>query len=126
MRSVALFPNGAPLAMSTLGAAARSFRAPAMPSMTHRKVTGSTKKQGSVTWYRASGRVHFRPPSNDLTTMWVPSGGRNVNGDWNCSKNTYTTPWLSVRMVQPDWPHRVGGTLWAADTCLDSQVSPPS
>src|SRR5919206_435254 len=41
MRSVASAPVGAPLAMSTLGAGARSLRAPAMPSITGRPCTGS-------------------------------------------------------------------------------------
>ena len=41
MRSVASAPVGAPLAMSTLGAGARSLRAPAMPSISGRPCTGS-------------------------------------------------------------------------------------
>src|SRR5215207_3937044 len=43
---VASAPVGAPLAMSRLGAAARSIRAPADPSRTQRPETGATKKQG--------------------------------------------------------------------------------
>jgi hypothetical protein len=39
---VAPCPVGAPLAMSTLGMAARSIRAPAIPSATQRPLTGST------------------------------------------------------------------------------------
>src|SRR5437870_12029496 len=41
MRSVASAPVGAPLAMSTLGAGARSLRAPAIPSISGRPWTGS-------------------------------------------------------------------------------------
>ena len=42
IRFVAPSPVGAPLAMSTLGAGARSLRAPAMPSIVGRPITGST------------------------------------------------------------------------------------
>src|SRR2546426_230921 len=41
MRSVASAPVGAPLAMSTLGAGARSLRAPVMPSISGRPWAGS-------------------------------------------------------------------------------------
>src|SRR5215468_10812055 len=48
IRFVALVPVGAPFAMSTLGAGARSLRAPAMPSIVGRPRTGS-KIPGCVT-----------------------------------------------------------------------------
>src|SRR5438132_11858191 len=48
MRLVASAPVGAPLAMSALGAGARSLRAPAMPSIVGRPSTGS-KSPGCVT-----------------------------------------------------------------------------
>src|ERR1043165_4752778 len=41
IRFVASAPVGAPLAMSTLGAGARSLRAPAIPSIVGRPSTGS-------------------------------------------------------------------------------------
>src|SRR6058998_1588667 len=47
----------------------------------------------------------------------------------NWSANTYTTPWLSVRTVQPERPKPcfvLKGLLLAAVTCLCVQVSPPS
>src|SRR6266508_2529291 len=44
---VASAPVGAPLAMSILGMAARSVRAPATPSYTHRFSIGSTNQQAS-------------------------------------------------------------------------------
>ena len=48
MRFVASAPVGAPFAMSTLGAGARSLRAPAMPSIVGRPSTGSNRP-GCVT-----------------------------------------------------------------------------
>src|SRR5919199_3552002 len=66
MRLVASAPVGAPLAMSTLGAGARSLRAPAMPSIVGRPITGS----GTPGWVTGPttgvGRDHVRPPSNDF------------------------------------------------------------
>src|SRR5262249_5347555 len=47
--SVAPAPVGAPLAMSMLGIAIRSFRAPAGPSLLHRPATARKKKQKGVT-----------------------------------------------------------------------------
>src|SRR5881275_2629565 len=52
---VASAPVGAPLAMSTLGIAARSDRAPAIPSSTHRPDTRSMKKHGSVIETKSRG-----------------------------------------------------------------------
>src|SRR5213592_1529856 len=47
----------------------------------------------------------------------------------NWSANTYTTPWLSVRTVQPERPKpclRLKGVLVALVTCFCDHVSPPS
>jgi hypothetical protein len=51
--------------MSTLGPLARSLRAPAMPSITGRPVTGSTTP-GSTAAARSAGPVKCAPPSADL------------------------------------------------------------
>jgi hypothetical protein len=69
---VASDPLGAPLAMSTLGMAARSVRAPAMPSSMHLRVTGSVWKQGSVIATTSRGWVHVSPPSKDLIMVCAP------------------------------------------------------
>src|SRR4051795_4197995 len=62
IRFVASAPVGAPLAMSTLGAGARSLRAPATPSMTGRPCTGS-KAPGWVTGPATGcGLDHVEPP----------------------------------------------------------------
>src|SRR5947209_14660929 len=68
IRLVASAPVGAPLAMSTLGAGARSLRAPATPSITGRPCTGSVTP-GCVTG-PATGRAldQLAPPSVDWTT----------------------------------------------------------
>src|SRR5436190_13966083 len=103
---VASAPVGAPFAISTLGAAARSVRAPVYPSMTQRPESGSTKKQGSVVWNSVFALVQWAPPSNDLNITCDPWVGRPVRlGFSNISANRYTTPWLSVRIVQPDEPN---------------------
>src|SRR4051794_1102535 len=70
---VASTPVGAPLAMSTLGIAARSVRAPDTPSMMHRPVTGSLWKQGSVIATTSCGGRQVWPPSSDLITVWKPA-----------------------------------------------------
>src|SRR5918911_5115699 len=63
---VASRPVGAPFAMSTLGAAERSIRAPAYPSITQRPSIGSTKKHGSTIETTSCSFVQCLPPSNDL------------------------------------------------------------
>src|SRR5438309_7984482 len=66
IRLVASAPVGAPLAMSTLGAGARSLRAPATPSMTGRPRTGS-KTPGWVTGPATGvGLDHVPPPLVDV------------------------------------------------------------
>src|SRR5438128_11579076 len=66
MRFVASEPVGAPFAMSTLGAGARSLRAPATPSMTGRPCTGSVVP-GCVTGPTTGlACVQVEPPLVDL------------------------------------------------------------
>ena len=68
IRSVASAPVGAPLAMSTLGAGARSLRAPATPSMVGRPSTGS-KIPGCVTGPATGcGFDQVEPPSVEMDT----------------------------------------------------------
>src|SRR5438876_11926572 len=69
---VAPAPVGAPLAMSTLGMAIRSVRAPAGPSMLHRPATGSTKKQASCICMKSTGRPHVAQPVVDATMVCAP------------------------------------------------------
>jgi hypothetical protein len=118
---VASAPVGAPFAMSMLGIAARSARAPVIPSSTHRNETGSTKKQGLVIGRTSRGCVQVRPPSSDLMSVCAPC--RPVPA--KCVKNAYTTPSLSVRTVQPSsepcWEFVNGGATGRA-----VQVMPPS
>ena len=66
MRSVASAPVGAPLAMSTLGAGARSLRAPVMPSISGRPWTGS-KMPGWFTGPTTGlGVLQVSPPLEDV------------------------------------------------------------
>ena len=60
------------MAMSTLGMAARSVRAPALPSSMHRPVTGSLRKQGSVIATTSRGGAQEVPPLSEVTTVWKP------------------------------------------------------
>src|SRR4029450_7149798 len=78
--SVASAPVGAPLAMSTLGMAARSVRAPALPSPLHRPVPGSLRKQGSVMATTSRGGAQEVPPLSEVTTVWNPC--REVPEKW--------------------------------------------
>ena len=71
--SVASSPVGAPLAMSTLGIAERSMRCPAIPSATHRRVRGSTSKQGSVIGMTSCGFSQLWPPLKDRISVAEPS-----------------------------------------------------
>src|SRR5581483_1638576 len=94
IRSVASVPVGAPLAISTLGAMARSLRAPATPSITGRPCTGSSTP-GWVTG-PATGRNadHVRPPFPErdiISNTCLPFE------DEVPSPNTYAFPLLSVR-----------------------------
>src|SRR4051794_38431479 len=62
IRFVASAPVGAPLAMSTLGAGARSLRAPATPSMTGRPCTGSNAPGWFTGPATGCGFENVRPP----------------------------------------------------------------
>src|SRR5438067_7735274 len=98
MRSVASDPVGAPFAMSTLGAGARSLRAPATPSITGRPWTGSNAP-GCVTG-PATGRNRDQlwPPLVDFDII---SNACFPEDEMVPTPNTYALPWLSVRIVQP-------------------------
>src|SRR3954447_18851367 len=122
IRFVASAPVGAPFAMSTLGAGARSLRAPATPSITGRPCTGSSVP-GCVTG-PTTGRacVQVLPPlvETDMSSKaWCPAE------ETVPTPNTYALPWLSVRTVQPSaglrWPLLAAGLTWC---CV--QVLPPS
>src|SRR5882672_2877267 len=69
---VAPAPAGAPLAMSTLGMAIRSFRAPAGPSLLQRPATGSKKKQEAFICMKSTGRFQLAPPVDDVTRVCAP------------------------------------------------------
>ena len=122
IRSVASAPVGAPLAMSTLGAGARSLRAPAIPSMTGRPCTGSTAPGWVTGPATACGFDQVCPPLAEVT---ISSNESCPAEETVPTPNTYATPWLSVRTVQPSiglrWP-----LLAAAVTWCTSQVVPPS
>src|SRR6187200_626791 len=108
--------------MSTLGAGARSLRAPATPSITGRPSTGSITP-GCVTGpATVCGCDQFLPPFDD-TDM-------NSKAFLPCEEdvaipNTYALPLLSVRTVQPSsglrWLLFAAAPIWC---CV--QVSPPS
>src|SRR5712691_2892563 len=118
IRLVASAPLGAPLAMSALGAKARSLRAPAMPSITGRPMTGS-KTPGLTAVDSSAGPVKCAPPSVDLYIISNEVPPRLP------TPNTYRLPWLSVRTVQPSgW--LLTPLLVAGPTCFCVQVLPPS
>src|SRR6478609_1593911 len=76
MRLVASAPVGAPLAMSTLGAGARSLRAPATPSMTGRPWTGSFAPGWCTGPTTARGVDQVDPPlvDRDISSNgWCPA-----------------------------------------------------
>src|SRR5947199_7830662 len=98
MRSVASDPVGAPFAMSTLGAGARSLRAPATPSMTGRPCTGSVAPGWLTGPATGRGRVHVEPP---LSEVDMNSNGCLPAGTFVAMPKTYARPRLSVRIVQP-------------------------
>src|SRR5947209_4048981 len=84
--------------MSTLGAGARSLRAPATPSITGRPSTGSTCP-GCVTGPATGwGLDQPDPPSVDCETNSnaLPPADESVP-----TPKTYAVPLLSVRMVHP-------------------------
>src|SRR5579859_4286263 len=122
MRSVASAPVGAPLAMSTLGAGARSLRAPAMPSMTGRPSTGSITPGWVTGPETGTGTVQVAPPSDELDInsklLWPPE-------DTVPTPKTKALPLLSVLTVQPSrgfrWP-----LLAAAPIGCCAHVLPPS
>src|SRR3954453_11654706 len=98
MRSVASAPVGAPLAMSTLGAGARSLRAPATPSMTGRPCTGSIAPGWLTGPATGVGRLQLLPPLSEVdmsSNVCLPPGTLVP------TPNTYARPRLSVRIVQP-------------------------
>src|ERR1700759_4304449 len=98
IRSVASAPLGAPLAMSTLGAGARSLRAPATPATTGGPWTGSNAPGWSTGPATVCGLDHVEPPLAD----------RDMNSNGSLppltdvpTPNTYAAPGLSVRIVHP-------------------------
>src|SRR3954468_13369280 len=97
-RLLASPPVGAPLAMSTLGAGARSLRAPAIPSIVGRPRTGSIRP-GWVTG-PATGTIfdQLEPPSLDRD---ISSNACCPCEDTVPTPKTYAVPVLSVRTVQP-------------------------
>src|SRR5438445_225593 len=98
MRFVASAPVGAPFAMSTLGAGARSLRAPATPSIVGRPCAGSNSPGWLTGPDTARGVVQVLPPLKD----WVSSSkGCLPAEDTVPTPNTEATPWLSVRTVHP-------------------------
>src|SRR5215470_16331083 len=122
MRFVASAPVGAPFAMSTLGAGARSLRAPATPSMTGRPRTGSNVP-GWVTG-PATGVTFDQlvPPSVDFD---MSSKASCPCDETVPMPNTYAVPSLAVRIVQPSGglfcPLFADELIWC---CV--HVSPPS
>src|SRR5713226_8564555 len=122
IRLVASVPVGEPFAMSTLGAGARSLRAPAIPSIVGRPSTGS-KMPGWVTGPATGvGFDHVVPPlvDVDISSKLLWPAEETVP-----MPKTYAVPLLSVRMVQPS-----SGLRWplfaAAPIGCSVQVSPPS
>src|SRR3954471_19510128 len=96
IRFVASVPVGAPLAMSTLGAGARSLRAPATPSITGLPCTGSIAPGWVTGPATGVGRDQFPPPlvDTDISSKdWLPADGTLP------TPKTYALPWLSVRIV---------------------------
>src|SRR3954471_4542338 len=73
-----------------------------------------------------TGRPQCLPPSNDLT-IWICPGADVVALNPNWYVNTYTTPFESVRTVQPERPKPFREwMLFVADvTWCCVQLSPP-
>src|SRR3954467_5295475 len=98
IRFVASAPVGAPLAMSTLGAGARSLRAPATPSIVGRPCTGAKAPGWGTGPTTGPGRDQLAPPlvETDISSnAWWPREEEVP------TPNTYALPALSVRIVQP-------------------------
>src|SRR5436190_2634587 len=113
IRLVASVPVGAPFAMSTLGAGARSLRAPATPSITGRPSTGSN----------APGCVTGPATGVALDQLLPPSVDADMSSNALCpcdetvpTPKTYAVPWLFVRTVQPSVGFRsplfAAGVIW--------------
>src|SRR5438309_3832490 len=122
MRFVASFPVGAPFAMSTDGAVARSLRAPATPSCVGRPCTGSISPGCWIGPATLTGVPHVVPP---LVERTMNSNGWCWAVESVPTPNTYATPWLSVRIVHPSSGLRCP-VLAAGVTCWSDQLSPPS
>src|SRR5207237_10812264 len=95
--------------MSTLGAGARSLRAPAMPSITGRCSTGSNVPGWVTGPATGVGLDHVDPPFVDFDI--------SSKLDWPIDDtvpmpNTYAVPVQSVRIVHPSswflWPFLAG------------------
>src|SRR3954449_10784734 len=99
IRFVASAPVGAPLAMSTLGAGARSLRAPATPSMTGRPCTGSNAPGWFTGPATGVGRLQLLPP---LSEVDMSSNACLPAGTFVPTPKTYARPRLSVRIVSSD------------------------
>src|SRR6266851_1581578 len=119
---VAPLPVGAPLAMSTLGAGARSLRAPAIPSISGRPWTVSKIPGWWTGPTTGAGTDQVAPPlwDTDISSKDCPPA--------DCTDpmpKTYALPRLSVRMVQPSggwrWPLLAAAEIWC---CV--HVVPPS
>src|SRR5437764_3939954 len=108
--------------MSTLGAGARSLRAPAKPSITKLPWTLS-KTPGCVTG-PATGRNRDQlcPPLVDFDII---SNACFPADETVPTPNTYALPWLSVRIVQPSSGFRCELLAAALIWCW-VQVVPPS
>src|SRR5690348_10122167 len=108
--------------MSTLGAGARSLRAPAMPSMVGRPRTGS-KIPGWVTGPATGVGLDQVPPP--LVEVDISSKLSCPAEETVPIPKTYAVPSLAVRTVQPS-----SGLRWAllaaAPIGWMLQVSPPS
>src|SRR6267142_49204 len=122
MRLVAPAPFGAPLAISTLGAGARSLRAPPIPSMVGRPSPGSNWPGWLTGPATGVWPDHVAPPSFDTDII---SNGRCPPDELVPTPNTYALPLLSVRTVQPSIGLRC--PLFAAgEIKCCAQVLPPS
>src|SRR3954453_17286159 len=96
IRFVASAPVGAPFAMSTLGAGARSLRAPAMPSMVGRP-SAASGRPGCVTGpATGAGADQPAPPLVEIETN---SNACLPADDSVPTPKTYALPRLSVLTV---------------------------
>ena len=108
--------------MSTLGAGARSLRAPATPSMTGRPCTGSNAPGWLTGPATGVGRLQLLPP---LSEVDMSSNACLPPGTFVPTPNTYARPRLSVRIVQPSvglrWLLFAAEEIWCC-----CHVLPPS